>query len=183
MDEKNVGEPVVVNAESASTSNFQATPVTSSDETQVSWTASEFIEHAKSIDWYLALGVVTVLVTGLLYFLSRDLYASGAVLISALALGYYAGRKPRQLQYHLDKEGLTIAEKHFPYRQFRSFTIMDEDAFASIVFMPLKRFGLPTTIYFAPEDEDRIVDIINQHLPFEPRDRDAIDRLMKRIRF
>jgi hypothetical protein len=49
--------------------------------------------------------------------------------------------------------------------------------------MPLKRFGLPTTIYFAPEDEDRIVDIINQHLPFEPRDRDAIDRLMKRIRF
>lgn len=183
MDEKNVGEPVVVSG--GSTEGIGATPASDvqGDGSQITWTASEFIQHTKSIDWYLALGVVTVLAAGLLYFFSRDVFACGAVVVSALALGYYAGRQPRQLQYQVDKHGLTIAEKHFPYSQFRSFTLLDEDAFASIVFMPLKRFGLPTTIYFAPEHEDQIVDIINQHLPFEQRDHDAIDKLMKRIRF
>lgn len=149
----------------------------------ISWTASEFIEHAKTFDWYLALGVVAVLVSGALYLFWRDVITSLVVLVVAFVLGFYGRRQPRQLRYALDSHGLTIDSKYFPYAIFRSFAVMDEGHFDSIVFTPLKRFGLLTTIYFDPADEERIIELINQYLPLEPRNHDPIDRFMKRIRF
>ena len=53
---------------------------------------------------------------------------------------------------------------------FRSFALIDEGPFASMAFLPLKRFGLLTTVYLDPDDEDRVVDLVAQHLPLEPRE-------------
>ena len=109
---------------------------------------------------------------------------SAAVIIgAAFLLGIYGGHKPRELQYGLDARGLTVGEKRHGYDEFRSFSVLPEGAFSSIVFMPLKRFALTTTIYYAPEDEDRIVAMLSDYLPLEDRDHDAIDRLMHRIHF
>jgi hypothetical protein len=61
--------------------------------------------------------------------------------------------------------------------------VVPEGAFSSIVFMPLKRFAPLTTIYYAPEDESKIITILTDRLPFEERKAAAIDSLMKRVRF
>ena len=108
---------------------------------------------------------------------------AAVTVLAALVFGVYAGHKPRELQYQLDFKGLTVGDKHFGYDQFRSFSVLPEGAFSSIVFMPLKRFAVTTTIYYAPEDEDRIVKVLSDHLPLENRGHDAIDRLMHRIHF
>jgi hypothetical protein len=161
----------------------QPSPSLQVDADGISWTASEFVEHDKSFDWYLALAVVAVLVTALLYFLFRDIMTAATPLVAALALGFYGRRRPRQLHYQLDSQGLAIDQKYLPYNLFRSFAIMDEGPFVSLVFLPLKRFGFLTTIYLDPKDEEQIIDLVSQHLPLEPREHDPIDRLMKRIRF
>jgi hypothetical protein len=49
--------------------------------------------------------------------------------------------------------------------------------------MPLKRFATLTTVYYAPEDEDKIVNLLSKHLPLEEHKLDAVDHLMQRIRF
>jgi len=87
------------------------------------------------------------------------------------------------LEYSLDNRGLTIAQKSYPYGVFRSFAVIDEGAFSSIVFIPLKRFMPVLTIYYAPEDENEVVATIADHLPMEQRKRDAIDTLLHKIRF
>lgn len=178
-------QPVQVQAPGLiSTDPMQSTePEMYSDGSQITWTASEFIDHSKSADWYLALAVVAVLSAAALYFLFRDLITAVTPLVAALALGFYGRRKPRQLQYQINSSGLTIAGKNFAYEKFRSFAIMDEGPFASLVFLPLKRFGMLTTVYLDPQDEERIVDLVADYLPLEPRNHDAVDRLMKRIRF
>ncbi len=61
--------------------------------------------------------------------------------------------------------------------------MVPEGAFSSVVFMPLKRFAPPRTIYYAPEDEDRIVGLLVNRLPLEEHRADAVDGLMRRIRF
>jgi hypothetical protein len=155
----------------------------SEDPDGISWTASEFVDHAKSADWYLALAVVAVLSAALLYFLFKDIITAATPVVAALALGFYGRRRPRQLRYQLTDQGLTIGEKYFPYDMFRSFAIMDEGPFVSLVFLPLKRFGFLTTIYLDPQDEERIINSVSQYLPLEPREHDPIDRFMKRIRF
>jgi hypothetical protein len=170
----------------------EITPTTSLDpnavainegEPQITWTASEFIDHAKSFDWYLALAVAAVLGATAVYLLFHDLITSIVILVAATAFGFYGRRQPRQLQYSLTTQGLSIGNKFFPYSLFRSFAVMDEGHFSSIAFLPLKRFGLLTTVYYDPQDEDSIINIISQHLPLEPRNADPIDRFMKRIRF
>jgi hypothetical protein len=161
----------------------EPSPALHTDADGISWTASEFVEHDKSFDWYLALAVVAVLAGALLYFLFRDIITAATPLVAALALGFYGRRRPRQLQYRLDSQGLAIDQKYLPYDLFRSFAIMDEGPFVSLVFLPLKRFGFLTTIYLDPRDEEQIINMVSQFLPLEPREHDPIDRLMKRIRF
>jgi hypothetical protein len=60
---------------------------------------------------------------------------------------------------------------------------LEEGAIPSIVFMPLKRFAVPTTIYYPEEEEENIVGVLAGRLPMEQHGHDAIDRLMHRIRY
>ena len=149
----------------------------------VTWTASEYIAHDKTASWYVILAVVAVALAALVFLITRDYISIAVVVVAALMIGTYGSHKPRQLEYRLDSHGFSIGPKAYSYQDYRSFAVMPEEAFKSIVFMPLKRFAAPITIYYAPEDEQKIMAILSRELPFEEQRRDAIDRLMKRIRF
>ncbi len=66
---------------------------------------------------------------------------------------------------------------------FKSFSITEDGAIASIIFMPLKRFMPALTIYMAPDVEDKVVNYLSDVLPMERHRQDAVDSLLKRIRF
>lgn len=149
----------------------------------ITWTASEFIAHQKSSGWYGYLAGGAAVLTLIVWFLTRDFISSAVVVAAAAAFGFYAARKPRDVSYSLDGDGLTIANRSFPYQQFRSFSIIREGAFSSIAFVPLKRFAPLVSIYYDPADEQKIVDLLNSQLPLEHRQPDLIDQLMWRMRF
>jgi len=149
----------------------------------VEWTASEFIAHNKGMGWYTLLAGGALLITVVVYILTKDVVSAAIILFIAVIFGIVAARKPRVLGYRLDDKGLAIGQKFFPYSDFKSFTFLQEDAFSSITFLPLKRFAPSLSIYFAPSDEKRIVEILSLHLPMEQRSHEAVDRLMHRIRF
>jgi hypothetical protein len=156
---------------------------TDKDGQSITWTASEFVAHDKSAGWYVMLAVGVLLIAALIFLSTRDAVSVAVVIVAGLLLGVYGAHQPRQLEYKIDNRGIGIGQKYFGYDEFRSFSVVPEGAFASIVFMPLKRFSLPTTIYFAPDDEDKILAILKDQIPFEEHRRDAIDSLMRRIRF
>lgn len=149
----------------------------------VEWTASEFIAHEKSTTWYIQLAIAAALLAVALFLLTGDVITGAVVLVGAAFLGFYGARQPRQLQYRLDGQGITIGQKHFGYSEFRSFSVIPEGAFSSIMLMPLKRFAPTLSIYYAPEQEEEIAALLSQQLPYHERQADAVDRLMRRIRF
>ena len=153
------------------------------DENAISWTASEFVAHDKTPGWYLMLAIGTAVLAAIVYLVSRDFISVGVVVAAGLVFGVFASHKPRQRQYRVDAQGINVDDKRYNYADFRSFSVVPEGAFKSIVFMPLKRFSPPLSIYYAPEDEDRIVGLLADRLPFEQGHRDAVDSLMRRIRF
>jgi hypothetical protein len=161
----------------------QAPQPTAPLETEVTWTASEFIARHKGVNWYLMLTLGAIVASVLIYLLSRDFITVGAVVGAIILFGVAAARKPRILTYRMNEGGLTIGQKFYPYTMFKSFSVMDEDAFSSIMLLPLKRFMPPLSIYFEPNDEEHIVTILSHYLPMENRPADAVDRLMKHIRF
>lgn len=154
-----------------------------SPDTEVIWTASEFIARHKGVGWYSVLALGSVVAAALVYLLSKDFITVGAVVGAMVLFGVAAARKPRVLTYRMNESGLTIGQKFYPYAMFKSFSVMDEGAFSSIMLLPLKRFMPPLSIYYEPKDEEHIVTILSHYLPVENRPADAVDRLMKHIRF
>jgi uncharacterized membrane protein len=149
----------------------------------VSWTASEFIAHDKSSGWYLGLAIAAVVGAILIFLITKDAVSVAVIVVAAIVFGVYGARRPRQIQYRVDQRSLTIGDKRHGYDEFKSFTVMPEGAFSSIIFMPLKRFSTVTTIYYAPEDEEKILKILTGSLPYEEPRRDAVESLMRRIKF
>ncbi len=148
-----------------------------------SWAASEYIAHHKSSGWYATLLGGALLVSGALWFVTKDVVSSFVVILAASVLAAYASRQPRELQYTVDSNGITVGDKHYPYAAFRSFSVIEEGAFSSVELLPLKRLGAPISMYYDPKDEESVTGAIAQRLPFEHRERDAIDKLMHKIRF
>lgn len=147
------------------------------------WTASEFVVHEKSPGWYGTLCVVAIVVAALAYLLTQDLVSIVVIVFCTFIFAIYAARKPRQLLYRVGDQGISIGQRHYSFQEFQSFTVAPDGAFSSIIFRPLKRFDMLKTIYYAPEDEELIVDVLADRLPFEEHAPDAVDRLMSRIRF
>lgn len=150
----------------------------------VSWTASEFIAHAKSGGWYVILVLITVATVALAYVLTNgELFTPIIIAIVAIMFGVMAARKPRELPYRIDSQGLHIGEKTFSFADFKSFSLVQEEGVESIWLLPLQRYTPGLSIYFAPEDKDRILAILDDFLPVEQRKLDVVDRLMHKIRF
>ncbi|HET9098134.1 MAG TPA: hypothetical protein VFN51_00790 [Candidatus Saccharimonadales bacterium] len=147
------------------------------------WMAPEFVVHEKSSTWYLKLSIASLLVSGLLYLLTRDLITAGMVIVAGLFLGVYALRKPKNIVYNVNDEGITIGRRHFNYEQFRSFTVMPEGHLLTFTFLPLKRFEPPIGMCYADDKADSIITYISLRLPVEHRKPDLIDILMQLIRF
>jgi hypothetical protein len=146
------------------------------------WTASEFIAHEKTPLWYGALIIITVVVVGGSYLLTRDKIAAVALTMVGVLFGFLAAHKPRVLNYAVNARGLLIDNKFYPYSDFKSFGIVQEGAFSSIVFAPMRRFMPTLTIYYPPESEQQVVNALSQYMPFAPASHDLIDQLMRRIR-
>lgn len=149
----------------------------------LSWTASEFIEHQKPQGWYITLAIGAIIVSALLYFILKDVVTVVVIAVAALLFGVVGARKPRSLSYVLSQTGLQVGERVFSYANFKSFSVIEEGAIDSIQLYPLKKFMPPISLYFPPDQEQVIVETLADYLPHEDNNHDAIDRLMKRVRF
>ncbi|MEK7152670.1 MAG: hypothetical protein AAB834_01875 [Patescibacteria group bacterium] len=158
-------------------------PATDPSQEEIVWSASEFVSHDKGIGWYSLLALAAAALAGAVYFLTQDLVSVCIIIVVALLLGIAAIRKPRVLNYQVNGSGLTIGQKFYGYQEFKSFSIMEEGAFSSIMFLPLRRFMPSISIYYDPEDEAQIVTVLSHYLPMEARSHDVIDNLIRRIRF
>jgi hypothetical protein len=149
----------------------------------ITWTASEFISHAKNPGWHVLVVSGAIVIALIAWLFTRDIVSALVVVLAGAALSVYGNHKPQQLQYQLDTQGLSIGQKHFDFDQFRAFSVVPEGAFSSIALLPTKRFSPLISLYYDPEDEEKIFTILGMHLPHQERSADMLDALMRHIRF
>ena len=155
------------------------TPMTN----EVKWSASEFISHQKTTGWYLMLIMITIVVSGIIFLLTRQYISVGVIIVLAIAFGVYGSVSPRSLEYSVDSSGITVDKKHYNYELFKVVQRIEGGIIPSITFIPVKRFAVPLTIYFSPEQESQILDIVGEFLPTEIKQIEAMDKLVARLRF
>lgn len=150
---------------------------------ELEWQASDAALHQKPAGWLAMLIGGGLVVAILVYLLTRDALSAGAIALAALMLGVYSARKPQSLRYRLDAGGITIGQKHYTYGQFRSFSVVDEGAAGNVELMPLKRFMPMLTLNYTHDIEEDVVSFLADRLPMETHKRDAMDMLIRKLRF
>ncbi len=153
------------------------------DDSVITWEASEYINHQKSPSWYLIMTGATLVLGGILYFALRDVWSLVVLAVMYTAITVYAKREPRVLRYSVSAEGVSIGERHFTYDKFKSFSVMQETGVPSVSLDPTQRFMPAVSIYFTPEDGDKIVDELAKFLPHEQKNSSVVDRAMLKLRF
>lgn len=160
-----------------------AQPASATPIQPVSWTASEYISHAKGTSWFMLLGIGLFVMVAVVYLLTRDIFASIGVGVAGVTFAAFSVRPPRVLTYAINENGIQIGSRFYSYHELKSFSVMRDGPLPSILLMPLKRFLPPITIFFEPQTEEEIVHALSAYLPHEANQPDAVDKLMSRLRF
>lgn len=159
-------------------------PVASADRGgEVSWKAPEYLAHQRGFGWYVLLAIGGVGVAALIYWITRDIFASAAIVIAAGIIGAFALRQPETIAYSLSPAGLTIGSKTHPYSSFKSFSHISEGAMPTVLLLPAKRFMAPITLHFDSKEEGKIIEILGRFLPRDEHKLDNVERLSRHLRF
>lgn len=147
----------------------------------VSWEASEYIHYEKGPSWYIGLLIIGLIGAWLTY-VYIDTITAVVVALITLAVYFNSQKTPRVLRYTLSDQGLSVGEKHFDFLDFISFSIVEERGITSVSLLPIKRYLPPLSLYFAPEDQDQILNKLSQFIPFEQRSLSIADRIIERLK-
>ena len=149
----------------------------------IEWTASEYIANPKGAGWFSLLAAGSFALAVIVFLVSRDYIATAVIAILGIIVAIFAARQPQVLNYRIDSSGLHIGNKFYPYNGFKAFSVAHEHAIGFIQLLPLKRFMPPLVIHYAPEDEDRIAEVLASYLPYEEHKADVVDALTRKLRF
>jgi len=158
-------------------------PTTADTDDVVEWTASEFINHHKSSQWYAMLAIITAVLAVIVYMLNKDILSGIIVVLLGGLTAFAANRQPSVLPYRLDVRGLTIGARFYPYNAFKSFSVIKEGPFSNITIMPTGGFMPELSIYYSPDDEQDILEVLGEHLPMQQSQGAYVDRLARRLHF
>jgi hypothetical protein len=125
--------------------------------------------------------IAILVICALVYLFTHSIFSSIVIFVLGLVMCFMAGRRPKELDYGLDEEGIVINSVDHPFSEFKSYTLVSEGGIDRIALVSVKRFVPNKTIYFEPQDRDRITSLLGEFLPLEPSSKDPIDGFMKRI--
>lgn len=149
----------------------------------ISWTASEYVANQKDAKWYLGFFFFLAASVGLIYFFTKDLISVIAIAVIGILFSVLANKKPKQLAYEINAQGVSISGRFYSYGEFKSFSLSSEGVIGAINLMPLKRFMPEISIYFPPDQGEAIISVLAGQLPHEQRAEHGVDKLTKRLRF
>ena len=160
-----------------------ATPAVEPDDSEilVRWQGPEHLYSERSMMWYAALALATLIMMAVAYFAFNSLTFTILLPVMAVALGVYAHRPPEIIDYTLTRKGLYVRDRLMLYDQFKSFDVVTINNVHHIALIPRKRFQLGQNIYFPEESGEKIVDMLAARLPMKEVKPDFIDRILAKL--
>lgn len=92
----------------------------------IRWQAYEYEEREKSSDWFWALGIIA-LASAVASIIFENLLFALLILIGAFTLALFAARKPRLVNFAIERRGIRIDSTLYPYSTLEAFWISHND--------------------------------------------------------
>lgn len=158
-------------------------PLTVPEVEPIHWSATEYIHHEKNGLWFVLFALVVLALIVLSIFVIKSYTFTALIVVMAIAVVVFARRPPHPIDYTLSgDQGLYVGERLYPYRDFKSFALIQDGEHHSVLLIPTKRFSPGVSVYFPEEAGEQIVDLLGARLPMETRKMDLIDILVRKLR-
>jgi hypothetical protein len=92
---------------------------------KISWQADEYHYREKGRDWFIVVGIIAAALAVASILFDNILFAI-LILVAASTLIIQSIKKPRRVTFELNKRGILIEEKFYPYNTIESFGIDEE---------------------------------------------------------
>ena len=107
------------------------------DKALVCWKAPEYTHHEKSIAWFIAAGLVVMLLV--IYGLETNGWTfSVAILVFAGTYYLFHRHKPELVDIKISKVGIKIGKHAFPYNHIKHFWIVYNPPFAQKLYFRMQ---------------------------------------------
>ncbi len=153
------------------------------EKSEISWSASEYENSAKSGEWYWTLGILTVALAVATLLLKNILFASFIVLAGFTA-ALYGAKKPRMIQFSVSAKGVKIGDKIYPHETLKSFWIKYDPPRKKELEIISKKLFMPRLILpLADADPNEIRAILIRALKEEEVKDSLADIIAERLGF
>jgi len=148
------------------------------------WNSLEYTHREKSIDWFWAVGIIAlaVAVTAVIY---HNILFAVFIIIGTFTLLMFAARKPRSVEFEINKRGLRIDRVLYPYSTLHSFWIHDHEEKQKKLIIQSEKVLMPYVSIPIPDDVnvDVLRDFLDDYLPEEEHPESLSEALMEYLGF
>lgn len=86
------------------------------------WSILEYKEKSRSVDWYWAVGIITIAIIGIAIFFHNFLFAV-LILLSVITLIMYTIKTPKIIECYVDERGVSMGNSFESFSELDSFWI------------------------------------------------------------
>lgn len=158
-------------------------------EEKLNWSALEYEEKERQIDWFWALGVIVV-ASSLAAIIFGNYFFAILLIVGGLLMGFFAIKKPDMVFYELNEKGLKIRDRIYLYENIKAFWVQkplsdDGKVMPSALFIKSQRLLVP--VFSVPIEEVSVVKIHNLMLahdvPEEEMKEHPSEKIMEALGF
>lgn len=122
-------------------------------EEKIVWKGYEFEYKEKTADWFWAVSIIIISIASIAIIYNNYLFALFIVLAGIISL-MTSKKEPSYRIYRLDNKGLSIGNRLYPYKELKSFYIVD-GAFTAPKLL-LRSTGTLSQILVIPIETDMV---------------------------
>ncbi len=146
--------------------------------TEIRWRAPEHRETNHSANWYWTVGAVAVAVAAGAIILENILLAV-VVVVGTIALMLQTAKKPKEVAFGIQHNGVRIGNVVYRYQDLDSFAITEEN----ILIKSKKKLMPYITIPIPEKYRDSAYELLAAYLPEDDHTEPAADKIMEELGF
>lgn len=153
------------------------------DGSRIAWESPAFAYYEKSWLWMGGAVLVGLIFLGIFFYL-QDYSAMAVVVAGTTVFLQQARKKPEDVQYAVDTDGIKVGERLYSWTELKSFWLIDEEHGGHLYLETTSRLLPVRTIHLANVEPSEVRARLVQHLPERTtRTEELADRILRIIKF
>lgn len=131
---------------------------------KIEWTALEYNHKEHSVDWYWAIGLITLALIISTVWMKSYLFAF-FIFISGISLVFFSLRHPQEVTFLIEKGGLRMGRDKYSWEKIKGFNIVKRDE-QNKLLIEIDKYFLP--VYTIPIPDELVAEIKESLLKIKP---------------